>query len=152
MQMDCKFMWPSAQALVFSICCSTFVLQWQLISYWHRWDSQLRKSYGNSEFTDLPYSERALILSIYADGLSSHVTWCTCFGFINFLLVFFIVVTTHLLLIDVGFSTQKVTWQQWIHWFTLQSALFYFVCIRRWIVKPCDLLQRLWFITNYINK
>ncbi|CAL5354743.1 unnamed protein product [Camellia sinensis] len=34
-------------------------------------------SHGNSEFTDLPYSERALILSVYADGLSSHVTWCT---------------------------------------------------------------------------
>ncbi|CAL5339247.1 unnamed protein product [Camellia sinensis] len=35
------------------------------------------QSHGNSEFTDLPYSERALILSVYADGLSSHVTWCT---------------------------------------------------------------------------
>ncbi|CAL5409029.1 unnamed protein product [Camellia sinensis] len=32
-------------------------------------------SHGNSEFTDLPYSEHALTLSVYADGLSSHVTW-----------------------------------------------------------------------------
>ncbi|CAL5332793.1 unnamed protein product [Camellia sinensis] len=39
------------------------------------WDSQFKKSHGNSEFTDLPYSEHALILSVYADGLSSHVTW-----------------------------------------------------------------------------
>ncbi|CAL5431028.1 unnamed protein product [Camellia sinensis] len=39
------------------------------------WDCQFRKSHGNSEFTDLPYSEHALILSVYADGLSSHVTW-----------------------------------------------------------------------------
>ncbi|CAL5330584.1 unnamed protein product [Camellia sinensis] len=44
-------------------------------------DSQFRNhSHGNSEFTDLPYSERALILSVYADGLSSHVTWCTGSG------------------------------------------------------------------------
>ncbi|CAL5355094.1 unnamed protein product [Camellia sinensis] len=27
------------------------------------WDCQFRKSHGNSEFTDLPYSEHALILS-----------------------------------------------------------------------------------------
>ncbi|CAL5343567.1 unnamed protein product [Camellia sinensis] len=39
------------------------------------WDSQFKKSHGNSEFTDLPYLEHALILSVYADGLSSHVTW-----------------------------------------------------------------------------
>ncbi|CAL5323675.1 unnamed protein product [Camellia sinensis] len=32
-------------------------------------------SHGNSEFTDLPYSQHALILSVYADRLSSHVTW-----------------------------------------------------------------------------
>ncbi|CAL5373493.1 unnamed protein product [Camellia sinensis] len=36
-----------------------------------------KNSHGNNEFTDLPYSEHALILSVYADGLSSHVTWCT---------------------------------------------------------------------------
>ncbi|CAL5430539.1 unnamed protein product [Camellia sinensis] len=34
-------------------------------------------SHVTCEFNDLPYSERALILSVYADGLSSHVTWCT---------------------------------------------------------------------------
>ncbi|CAL5326830.1 unnamed protein product [Camellia sinensis] len=38
-------------------------------------DSQFRKSHANTEFTDLPYSEHALTLSVYADGLSSHVTW-----------------------------------------------------------------------------
>ncbi|CAL5329856.1 unnamed protein product [Camellia sinensis] len=45
----------------------------------YQWLNEERngKSHGNSEFTDLPYSERALILSVYADGLSSHVTWCT---------------------------------------------------------------------------
>ena len=53
------------------------------------WDSQLRKSHGNSEFTDLPYSQHAFILSLYADGLSSHVTWCTGFGFLDLLLDFF---------------------------------------------------------------
>ncbi|CAL5343644.1 unnamed protein product [Camellia sinensis] len=37
-------------------------------------DSQFRKSHGNTEFINLPYSEHALILSVYADGLSSHVT------------------------------------------------------------------------------
>ncbi|CAL5338974.1 unnamed protein product [Camellia sinensis] len=32
-------------------------------------------SHANTEFTDLPYSEHALTLSVYADGLSSHMTW-----------------------------------------------------------------------------
>ncbi|GMP35453.1 hypothetical protein CsSME_00007874 [Camellia sinensis var. sinensis] len=46
-------------------------------------DNPFEKSPGNSEFTDLPYSKHALILSVYADGLSSHVTW---FGKRHFLM------------------------------------------------------------------
>ena len=68
------------------------------------WDTQFRKSYDNSEITDLPYSEHALILSVYADGLSSHVTWYTVFAF----LYFFSLVTTHTLFIYVGLSCRGI--------------------------------------------
>ena len=71
---------------------------------WYMCDPQFRKAHGNSEFTDLPFSEHALILWVYADGLSGHVTWSTHFGFLNFLLDFFITLTTHFLLIYVWFS------------------------------------------------
>ncbi|GMP62529.1 hypothetical protein CsSME_00024608 [Camellia sinensis var. sinensis] len=46
-------------------------------------DNPFEKSYGNSEFIDLPYCEHALILSVYVDRLSSHVTW---FGKRHFLM------------------------------------------------------------------